>query len=135
MKPADHYYSAIDCADPVNLAKFYARLTGLKVDLTTENTNSDIVWIELKDREGIPKLAFQKVANHKAPTWPEGPIPQQIHLDFAVKDLEAMENELLKIGATKTDFQPGSPKTNDYSTEFRVYLDPEGHPFCLIHRP
>ena len=135
MKPADHYYSAIDCADPVNLAKFYARITGLKVDLTTENTNSDIVWIELKDREGIPKLAFQKVANHKVPTWPEGPIPQQIHLDFAVKDLEAMENELLKIGATKTDFQPGSPKTNDYSTEFRVYLDPEGHPFCLIHRP
>ena len=135
MKLVDHFYSAIDCADPVNLANFYAHITGLKVDLTTENTNSDIVWIELKDREGIPKLAFQKVANHKAPTWPEGPIPQQIHLDFAVKELDALENELLNIGATKTDFQPGSPKTNDYSTEFRVYLDPEGHPFCLIHRP
>jgi hypothetical protein len=135
VKPADHFYSAIDCADPVNLAKFYAHITGLKIDLITENTNSDIVWIELKDNQGIPKLGFQKVANYKAPTWPEGPIPQQLHLDFAVKDLDETEVELLKIGAVKTDFQPGSPKTNDYSTEFRVFLDPEGHPFCIIHRP
>ena len=81
------------------------------------------------------KLAFQKVANYKAPTWPEGPIPQQLHLDFAVKNLDETEIELLKIGAVKTEFQPGSPKSNDYSTEFRVYLDPEGHPFCIIHRP
>jgi hypothetical protein len=135
MKPVDHFYSAIDCADPINLANFYSSITGLKVDVTTENTDSNIVWVELKDNQGIPKLAFQKVANYKAPTWPEGPIPQQLHLDFAVKDLDETEIELLKIGAVKTEFQPGSPKTNDYSTEFRVYLDPEGHPFCIIHRP
>jgi hypothetical protein len=135
MKPVDHFYSAIDCADPINLANFYSSITGLKVDITTENTDSNIVWVELKDNQGIPKLAFQKVSNYKAPTWPEGPIPQQLHLDFAVKDLDETEIELLKIGAVKTEFQPGSPKTNDYSTEFRVYLDPEGHPFCIIHRP
>ena len=135
MKPVDHFYSAIDCVDPINLANFYSSFTGLKVDITTENTDSDIVWVELKDNQGIPKLAFQKVANYKAPTWPEGPIPQQLHLDFAVKNLDETEIELLKIGAVKTEFQPGSPKTNDYSTEFRVYLDPEGHPFCIIHRP
>ena len=135
MKPVDHFYSAIDCADPINLANFYSSITGLKVDVTTENTDSNIVWVELKDNQGIPKLAFQKVANYKAPTWPEGPIPQQLHLDFAVKNLDETEIELLKIGAIKTEFQPGSPKSNDYSTEFRVYLDPEGHPFCIIHRP
>ena len=135
MKPVDHFYSAIDCVDPINLANFYSSITGLKVDITTENTDSSIVWVELKDNQGIPKLAFQKVANYKAPTWPEGPVPQQLHLDFAVKNLDETEVELLKIGAVKTDFQPGSPKSNDYSTEFRVYLDPEGHPFCIIHRP
>ncbi len=135
MKPVDHFYSAIDCVDPINLANFYSCITGLKVDITTENTDSNIVWVELKDNQGIPKLAFQKVANYKAPTWPEGPIPQQLHLDFAVKNLDETEIELLKIGAIKTEFQPGSPKSNDYSTEFRVYLDPEGHPFCIIHRP
>ena len=135
MKPVDHFYSAIDCADPINLANFYSSITGLKVDVLTENTDSNIVWVELKDNQGIPKLAFQKVSNYKAPTWPEGPIPQQLHLDFAVKDLDETEIELLKIGAVKTEFQPGSPKSNDYSTEFMVYLDPEGHPFCIIHRP
>ena len=135
MKPVDHFYSAIDCSDPINLANFYSSITGLKVDITTENTDSNIVWVELKDNQGIPKLAFQKVANYKAPTWPEGPIPQQLHLDFAVKNLDETEIELLKIGAIKTEFQPGSPKSNDYSTEFRVYLDPEGHPFCIIYRP
>ena len=135
MKPVDHFYSAIDCSDPINLANFYSSITGLKVDVTTENTDSNIVWVELKDNQGIPKLAFQKVSNYKAPTWPEGPIPQQLHLDFAVKNLDETEIELLKIGAIKTEFQPGSPKSNDYSTEFRVYLDPEGHPFCIIHRP
>jgi hypothetical protein len=135
MKPVDHFYSAIDCSDPINLANFYSSITGLKVDITTENTDSNIVWVELKDNQGIPKLAFQKVSNYKAPTWPEGPIPQQLHLDFAVKNLDETEIELLKIGAVKTEFQPGSPKSNDYSTEFRVYLDPEGHPFCIIHRP
>ena len=135
MKPVDHFYSAIDCADPINLANFYSSITGLKIDITTENTDSNIVWVELKDNQGIPKLAFQKVSNYKAPTWPEGPIPQQLHLDFAVKNLDETEIELLKIGAVKTEFQPGSPKSNDYSTEFRVYLDPEGHPFCIIHRP
>ena len=135
MKPVDHFYSAIDCSDPINLANFYSSITGLKVDVTTENTDSNIVWVELKDNQGIPKLAFQKVANYKAPTWPEGPIPQQLHLDFAVKNLDETEIELLKIGAIKTEFQPGSPKSNDYSTEFMVYLDPEGHPFCIIHRP
>ena len=135
MKSVDHFYSAIDCADPINLANFYSSITGLKVDVTTENTDSNIVWVELKDNQGIPKLAFQKVSNYKAPTWPEGPIPQQLHLDFAVKNLDETEIELLKIGAIKTEFQPGSPKSNDYSAEFRVYLDPEGHPFCIIHRP
>jgi hypothetical protein len=110
MKSVDHFYSAIDCADPINLANFYSSITGLKVDITTENTDSNIVWVELKDNQGIPKLAFQKVANYKAPTWPEGPIPQQLHLDFAVKNLDETEIELLKIGAVKTEFQPGSPK-------------------------
>jgi hypothetical protein len=135
MKPVDHFYSAIDCSDPINLANFYSSITGLTVDITTENTDSNIVWVELKDNQGKTQLAFQKVSNYKAPTWPEGPIPQQLHLDFAVKNLDETEIELLKIGAVKTEFQPGSPKTNDYSTEFRVYLDPEGHPFCIIHRP
>ncbi|MFM7139215.1 MAG: VOC family protein, partial [Actinomycetes bacterium] len=76
-----------------------------------------------------------KIPNYRQPTWPEGNIPQQIHLDFFVNDIKDVENQVLKLGATKTDFQPGSPPEVEGSLEFRVYLDPEGHPFCLIFRP
>jgi hypothetical protein len=59
-----------------------------------------------------------------APTWPEGPVPQQLHLDFDVDDLDASEGGALSLGASKPDFQP--------SETFRVFLDPVGHPFCLV---
>ena len=54
-------------------------------------------------------------------------MPQQLHLDFYVADLDAGEEHALSLGATKAEFQPG--------TSFRVYLDPVGHPFCLVLHP
>jgi catechol 2,3-dioxygenase-like lactoylglutathione lyase family enzyme len=50
--------------------------------------------------------------------------PQQEHLDFEVDDLDTGEAEVLRVGARKTSFQPGET--------FRVFLDPAGHPFCLV---
>jgi hypothetical protein len=50
-------------------------------------------------------------------------VPQQLHLDVVVPDLDDGEAEVLRIGATKAEHQPG--------TTFRVFLDPAGHPFCL----
>jgi hypothetical protein len=64
------------------------------------------------------------VAGYRAPQWPEGAIPQQLHLDFDVADLDAAEAAVLALGARKADFQPGQT--------FRVFLDPVGHPFCLV---
>lgn len=69
-------------------------------------------------------LAFQRVENYKAPTWPEGPVPQQMHLDIDVRDLDAAEKLILENGGTKADFQPSE------SGNYRVFLDPVGHPFC-----
>jgi hypothetical protein len=80
-------------------------------------------WVQLLN-EGMPTLGFQRVENFVAPTWPEGPIPQQLHLDFLVTDLDEGEALVLAEGATKHSFQPG--------TSFRVFLDPVGHPFCLV---
>jgi hypothetical protein len=45
-------------------------------------------------------------------------------LDFLVPDLDEGEQHALAAGATKHEYQPG--------TTFRVYLDPVGHPFCLV---
>jgi hypothetical protein len=115
--------TALDCPEPLELAAFYSRLTGLKVEPLGDFPAQDVTWIELVN-EGKPTLAFQKVAAYVKPTWPDGPVPQQLHLDFAVSDLNAAEAHALAQGATKADFQPG--------TTFRVFLDPVGHPFCLV---
>jgi catechol 2,3-dioxygenase-like lactoylglutathione lyase family enzyme len=124
-------YTAIDCDDPISLAKFYSELTGLKVDLTKSSAIAGS-WVELKDDNNQIQLAFQKIPNYRPPTWPEGELPQQAHLDFLVDDIAEGEAEVIKLGATKTPFQPGSPPSDEYEYEFRVYLDPQGHPFCLI---
>jgi hypothetical protein len=124
-------YTAIDCDDPISLAKFYSELTGLKVDLTKPSAIAGS-WVELKDDNNQIQLAFQKIPNYRPPTWPEGELPQQAHLDFLVDDIAESEAEVIKLGATKTPFQPGSPPSDEYEYEFRVYLDPQGHPFCLI---
>ncbi|MFM9096653.1 MAG: VOC family protein [Actinomycetes bacterium] len=135
MSLITNIYSAIDCSNPVNLARFYSGITGLRLDLSSDDDEQKITWVELKDNSNNTKLAFQKIPNYRQPTWPEGNIPQQIHLDFFVNDIKDVEDQVLKLGATKTDFQPGSPPEEEVSLEFRVYLDPEGHPFCLIFKP
>ena len=43
---------------------------------------------------------------------------------LVVDDLDAGEAAVVALGARKHDVQPG--------TTFRVFLDPAGHPFCLV---
>ena len=80
-------------------------------------------WAELDSPAGAT-IAFQGVEDHRPPDWPGSEHPQQLHLDFDVPDLDAGEQAVLAIGATKAEHQPG--------TSFRVFLDPAGHPFCLV---
>ncbi len=82
-----------------------------------------VSWCALL-HEGEHVISFQRIPNYIAPTWPEGPVPQQMHLNFAVKDLDKAEDEVLALGATKAALQS--------ATNFLVYLDPVGHPFCLF---
>ena len=116
---------ALDCPDPLALADFYARLTGGVVEPLGDFPPEAVTWIEVTT-EDDRVLGFQKVMNYVAPTWPEGAVPQQAHLDFAVGDLDEGEAYVLSVGAIKAAFQPGDT--------FRVYLDPVGHPFCLVRR-
>ena len=127
MAIAEYCLVALDCPDPVSLANFYSKITGFEVVIAHNDKEGNPLWVELKDN-GKTRIAFQRVKNYVKPTWPEGPIPQQAHLDFDVKDLNKAEAELLAIGAIKSPIQTSSnPETN-----FRVYFDPAGHPFCLV---
>ncbi|HET9731896.1 MAG TPA: VOC family protein [Acidimicrobiales bacterium] len=113
---------ALDCADPARLARFYAELLGGRV---VEDPASP-EWVEVVGFEGTP-LAFQKVDGYRAPEWPGQDRPQQVHFDFDVDDMEADEERVLALGATLLE---RTDRVRE-GTNWRVYADPEGHPFCL----
>jgi hypothetical protein len=75
---------------------------------------------------GGATLAFQRIDYWVPPNWPGGAHPQQFHLDFSVGDIDAAEPAVLALGARRHDHQPSE------NGGFRVYVDPAGHPFCLI---
>lgn len=115
--------TTIDCKDPYALARFYADLTGWTIYWHDEE-------YACLGAPGIgqgeyPGLTFQRNDAYVPPVWPEEPGAQQTmeHLDFAVADLPAAVEHALRCGASMARKQ--------YSTEWTVMLDPEGHPFCL----
>jgi predicted enzyme related to lactoylglutathione lyase len=109
----------IDCPDTMELAAFYAAVTGRPV-----NEGSDDSWAGIQF--GEIELAFIRVDSYRAPQWPDGEHPKQFHLDFEVDDLEAEQSRVLALGAT---LQRDSVGPDGYG--WRVYTDPIGHPFCL----
>ena len=115
---------AIDCGDPLALARFYGALLGRDLaPLAPDEDPERPQWVDLEDLGGVT-IAFQRVEHPVAPTWPEGPVPQQMHLDLAVDDPAAAEARVLALGARLATHQPGR--------DFRVLIDPAGHPFCLV---
>ena len=106
----------IDCPDASSLADFYAELLGWEVKGETD-------WYEVRPADGGQCIAFQQVESYRAPEWPGQTVPQQMHIDVVVDDLDKGEEVVLGMGATKAEHQPGET--------FRVFLDPAGHPFCL----
>jgi catechol 2,3-dioxygenase-like lactoylglutathione lyase family enzyme len=88
-------------------------------------------WVVLRNPSGGPGLAFQQVDRLPAVTWPEGPVPQQLHLDLTVPDvatLDAEHERVLGLGATLLSDE----RRDDPEEPLRVYADPDGHPFCLF---
>ncbi|GAB4098944.1 VOC family protein [Sinomonas halotolerans] len=116
MAIARYPVTVLDCPDPAALASFYAALLGW----TVEETSAE--WASIRAGNG-QSLAFQGVQGYRAPEWPGQEVPQQLHLDVTVDDLDEAELAVVDLGATKHGNQPG--------TTFRVFLDPAGHPFCL----
>jgi len=104
----------IDCPEPGTLAAFYGAMLDWKIDVSDN-------WAEIRGDGQC--ICFQPVQAYTPPVWPAQQIPQQMHLDVVVDDLDAAEAAVLELGATKHEHQPG--------TSFRVFLDPAGHPFCL----
>ncbi|HWP22127.1 MAG TPA: VOC family protein [Candidatus Cryosericum sp.] len=112
----------IDCKNPGALADFYARLLGWAVLLR----NKDFVSI---GTPGFPvRIGFQLNELYVPPVWPEQEgCPQQMeHLDFKATDradMEAIVRHAVHCG--------GKIAPEQYSEDWTVLFDPEGHPFCI----
>lgn len=114
---------ALDTPDPAGLARFYCDLLGWRVESADEH------WVMIRAGDGSGpgpggRLGFQHAPDYVAPTWPDPGVPQQSHLDLAVADLDEGEAFALSLGARRVR-GPGGEQ------DFRVFLDPTGHPFCL----
>lgn len=115
MASARYPSFVLDCPDPGVLANFYGTMLDWQVKVDPD-------WAEIRSEVG-QCICFQPVADYTPPDWPGQGVPQQMHLDVMVDDLDDAESAVLGLGATKHEHQPG--------TSFRVFLDPAGHPFCL----
>ena len=111
----------LDCADDVELATFYRAVAGGEVNRPDRRWSLEDGWSTLHLDGGLV-LCFQRVGDHRPPSWPDPERPQQFHLDFGVPDLTEAHAEVLALGATLLDKKRG----------WRVYADPAGHPFCLV---
>ncbi|MFC7923793.1 VOC family protein [Streptomyces cinereoruber] len=111
----------LDCADPLALADFYHRATGLPVH---ERSDAEFAGLVRGPAGAGLFLGFQRVEGYRPPSWPGRDVPQQLHLDFDVDDLDEAAARLVALGATVPADQPRPDL-------WRVVLDPAGHPFCL----
>ncbi|MDQ3405271.1 MAG: VOC family protein [Actinomycetota bacterium] len=105
----------LDCPDPLELSRFYARILDWPPDPAPRED-----WVSIAGDGG--RVSFQKIENYQPPTWPTGERPQMMHLDLGVTDLAAAHERVVELGARPVDL------SND---TFNVYADPIGHPFCL----
>ncbi len=88
----------LDCADAGELSRFYQALLGGVLNQPDPRWSLSDGWATLHTEAGLV-LAFQRVADHRPPRWPDPAHPQQSHLDVAVDDLAQAQKEVLGLGA------------------------------------
>ncbi len=115
---------AIDCADPVRLARFWCSV----LDYEVKEEDDDVVTIgspvtpEGKDHPGPvpPALTFARVPEGKT-------VKNRLHIDVNPTDREQDEEvrRLLDLGARHADVGQGD-------AGWVVLTDPEGNEFCVL---
>ncbi|MCA5894445.1 VOC family protein [Isoptericola sp. NEAU-Y5] len=124
----------LDATDARGLAEFYRRLFGLEYRPGDEPPPhapdpEDSDWLVLRNPGGV-QLAFQQVESLPPSTWPDGDVPQQLHLDTTVDDVAELDRQharALELGAELL-----LDRSDDPDEPLRVFADPAGHPFCIF---
>lgn len=130
---------ALDTTDARGLAEFYRQLLGWEYRTGDEPPQGDepdvrgTDWLVLCEPAGHARVAFQQVPALEAATWPEGAVPQQLHLDLTVpsiSDLETHRRRATDLGGRLLEDRAG-----DEAEPLIVLADPAGHPFCIFVDP
>jgi len=120
----------LDTTDVRGLAEFYRQLLGFVYRPGDEVPDPDEDWLVLRTPGGVRQMAFQRVDELAATTWPSAEVPQQMHLDMtvpSVEELQAQHERALELGA-RLRFD----RSDDPHEPLRVYADPAGHLFCIF---
>lgn len=87
-------------------------------------------WLVLRNPDGGMGLAFQQVEQLTRSTWPDGTVPQQLHLDLTVPDVAALHR--FRETAQTLGAQVLQDRSDDEQEPLFVLADPDGHPFCIF---
>jgi Glyoxalase-like domain len=114
----------LDCPDPWDLARFWARLLGgTPVEWYPG-------WVTLEPPPHGQRFSFQGTG--KAGSGATGQI---VHFDVLVSDLARAHERVVALGGVfigeRVSPRPGP---DGEQIPWRVYQDPAGHPFCLVVR-
>ncbi|MCI4046241.1 MULTISPECIES: VOC family protein [unclassified Streptomyces] len=117
----------LDCAEPMELAEFYAGLLDAEVRIGT-----DPDFVEIVGNDGV-RLAIRRDHGYAPPSWPRPEDSQQAHLRILVgrEDIDEAEREAISLGARPVD----TGDSNSGPRDVRVYGDPAGHSFSLAVCP
>jgi predicted enzyme related to lactoylglutathione lyase len=107
----------IDCADPLELARFWGAMFGTRIDSTLGDQPH---YVDLQPGTGVPVLRFQRVPDEKI-------TKNRLHLDMVVENLDQARANVEALGGRRA---PGKPVT-EYGWSWIVMQDPEGNEFCL----
>jgi glyoxalase superfamily protein len=116
----------LNSPDPRALAGFWAGLLGgAPVEWYPG-------WITLEPPPHGQRLSFQGISAGAATGSGSAPL---VHFDVLVGDLLAAHERVLASGATFAgEHASPRPGPGGQAVRWRVYLDPAGHPFCLVNR-
>jgi hypothetical protein len=111
----------LNTPDPWGLAGFWARLVGgTPVEWYPG-------WVTLEPPPHGQRLSFQGVATSAGVGG--------VHFDVLVSDLAAAHDRAVACGAVfSREHVSPRPGPQGEAVAWRVYQDPEGHPFCLVTR-
>ena len=127
-------HTAVDTTDARGLAEFYRQLLGLRYrpgDEPPADGAADVAdWLVLVDQGDARVLAFQEVERLERTTWPTHDVPMQMHLDFTVPDVEALQRHRERAESLGAELL--LDRTDDPDEPLYVLADPSGHPFCIF---